>query len=69
MVVNPGSTSWVDMPASYHNRACMISFADGHSMLKKWTDSVVIAQATINTLQDPNSGDLQWLEAATTIHR
>ena len=69
MVVNPGSSSWVDMPAAFHNRGCMILFADGHSLWKKWTDSKVIAQAGNFTAQDPNSGDLAWLEGLTTIHR
>ena len=34
-------TQWtiVDFPASYHNRACGFSFADGHSEIKKWTDA------------------------------
>ncbi|MEI6357498.1 MAG: type II secretion system protein [Verrucomicrobiota bacterium] len=34
-------TLWtiVDFPASYHNRACGFSFADGHSEIKKWTDA------------------------------
>jgi prepilin-type N-terminal cleavage/methylation domain-containing protein/prepilin-type processing-associated H-X9-DG protein len=28
---------WRDLPASYHNKACGFSFADGHSEIKKWT--------------------------------
>ena len=28
----------VDFPASYHNGACGISFADGHSEIHKWID-------------------------------
>jgi prepilin-type processing-associated H-X9-DG protein len=27
---------FVDIPASYHNRACGFSFADGHSEIHKW---------------------------------
>jgi prepilin-type processing-associated H-X9-DG protein len=34
--VNTDSPQWVDYPASYHNRACGFSFADGHSEIKKW---------------------------------
>jgi prepilin-type N-terminal cleavage/methylation domain-containing protein/prepilin-type processing-associated H-X9-DG protein len=35
---NPdGSGQWGDGPASYHNGACGISFADGHSMIQKWS--------------------------------
>ncbi len=29
------STIWVDIPASYHNRAGGISFADGHAQIKR----------------------------------
>jgi prepilin-type processing-associated H-X9-DG protein len=28
--------SWIDLPASYHEGACGLAFADGHSMIKKW---------------------------------
>jgi prepilin-type N-terminal cleavage/methylation domain-containing protein/prepilin-type processing-associated H-X9-DG protein len=27
---------WTDLPASYHNGACGLSFADGHSEIHKW---------------------------------
>ena len=33
---NPDGGAWQDIPASYHNGACGISFADGHSEIKKW---------------------------------
>lgn len=34
------SQSWriVDYPASYHNGAAGLAFADGHSEIKKWAD-------------------------------
>lgn len=35
---SPSSWSWGDMPGCYHNRAAGLSFADGHSELKKWLD-------------------------------
>jgi prepilin-type N-terminal cleavage/methylation domain-containing protein/prepilin-type processing-associated H-X9-DG protein len=31
-------TAWSDLPASYHNRACGFSFADGHSEIHRWRD-------------------------------
>jgi prepilin-type N-terminal cleavage/methylation domain-containing protein/prepilin-type processing-associated H-X9-DG protein len=37
--VNVTASSWVDMPASYHNGACGYCFADGHSEIKKWLSS------------------------------
>ena len=33
-----GSEEWQDLPASYHNRVTIFSFADGHSESKKWND-------------------------------
>jgi prepilin-type N-terminal cleavage/methylation domain-containing protein/prepilin-type processing-associated H-X9-DG protein len=33
---NPGPTTIVDTPATYHNGACGFSFADGHSEIHKW---------------------------------
>lgn len=37
---NPvGATKWGDAPASYHNGAGGISFADGHSEIHKWRSS------------------------------
>src|SRR5262249_19071563 len=32
------STVWTDLPASYHNGAAGLSFADGHSEIRKWVD-------------------------------
>jgi len=31
--------NWTDLPASYHNGAGGLSFADGHSEIKKWLDT------------------------------
>src|ERR1035437_5026304 len=36
---NGGLYEWnEDLPASYHNRACGFSFADGHSEIRRWKD-------------------------------
>jgi prepilin-type N-terminal cleavage/methylation domain-containing protein/prepilin-type processing-associated H-X9-DG protein len=37
MPLNAGE--FVDIPASYHNRACGFGFADGHSEIHKWANS------------------------------
>ena len=34
-----GRHSWRNLPASYHNGAGGLSFADGHSEIRKWRDS------------------------------
>ena len=38
--------TWDDLPASYHNGACGISFADGHADIKKWRDAATIQPIT-----------------------
>jgi prepilin-type N-terminal cleavage/methylation domain-containing protein len=63
---------WVDIPASYHNGAGGLSFADGHADIKKWHDGKVLLYGKNDgptgtyIPQDPNSGDLQWLQDLTT---
>lgn len=62
------STRWVDLPASYHNGAGGISFADGHSEIKKWRDPAILNQnATpfVTPIQNPAT-DLKWLQDRTT---
>ena len=63
-------TAWTDVPASYHNRACGFSFADGHAEIKRWRDG--------NTVQpvlhiNPSAGnqkssphDMVWLQQRTS---
>ena len=60
------TTKWIDIPASYHNGAGGLSFADGHSETKKWRDSKMIAATTANVTADPNSSDLSWLQERST---
>jgi prepilin-type processing-associated H-X9-DG protein len=66
-----GDLSWVDYPATYHNRANGMAFCDGHAQIKKWTDSVVINQRTEDPPSlpaTPGCGDLAWLQSMTTVH-
>jgi prepilin-type N-terminal cleavage/methylation domain-containing protein/prepilin-type processing-associated H-X9-DG protein len=62
--------SWVDYPATYHNKAGGISFCDGHAQIKKWTDPVVLNMRTYNPTPSlpatPGNGDLAWLQNLTT---
>jgi len=68
--------SWPDVPASYHNKAGGISFADGHAQIKKWTDPAVITYGLpggptgnfVTPLQNPAT-DLNWLQALSTVHK
>ncbi|SRR5581483_7248087 len=69
-------SSWVDIPASYHNGSGGMSFADGHSALKKWIDPVVRQYGQNNgpvgnfipAGQNPPS-DLNWLQQRSTAHK
>jgi prepilin-type N-terminal cleavage/methylation domain-containing protein len=63
-------TTWRDVPATYHNDAGGLSFADGHSEIRKWTDRGVLGKLP-NTPKsfmgrDPQSDDLAWLKERTT---
>jgi len=43
----PGSEKWRNLPASYHNGAGSLSFADGHSEIHKW----MVHGPIVNTVQ------------------
>ncbi len=66
-VVQPKGTSdgWVDYPASYHNNAGGLSFADGHAEIKKWKEDAVLTFGTPKQ-KSSNGADLQWLKDRTT---
>jgi prepilin-type N-terminal cleavage/methylation domain-containing protein len=60
----------VDYPASYHNLAGGLSFADGHSEIRKWVDS-----RTVPTLSksdrpldqpSPDNKDVFWMQQRST---
>src|ERR1041385_4594609 len=36
----------IDFPASYHNNACGLAFADGHSEIRKWLDGRTVKPVT-----------------------
>jgi len=57
---------WEDVPASYHNGAGGLSFADGHSEIKKWRDSKLLTAKTSPVTSDPAASDLAWLQERST---
>jgi prepilin-type N-terminal cleavage/methylation domain-containing protein len=69
----PGNTEFLNWPASYHNGAGSLNFADGHSEIKKWRDartmpplgSVVGSGIT----PSPNNQDLVWLLQHSTARK
>jgi prepilin-type N-terminal cleavage/methylation domain-containing protein len=66
-------TAWriVDYPAGYHNRAGGLSFADGHSEIRKWVDPRTVPVLKKNTeiplnVGSANNADVFWLMERTT---
>ncbi|MEO6183576.1 MAG: type II secretion system protein [Verrucomicrobiota bacterium] len=66
---NPYVSSWVDQPATYHNGAAGVAFADGHSEIHKWVASLAArrAQKVDTTRTNPDAPatagdkDIHWL--------
>jgi prepilin-type processing-associated H-X9-DG protein len=72
MVESPAAARMIDFPASYHNGAAGISFADGHAEIRKWVDPRTKAPVRYNSnlalnVAQPNNPDIQWLSDRTTI--
>lgn len=56
-----GSERIIDIPASYHNRACGFSFSDGHSEIHKWKGGKIVVKPSYNgTLLPPSPGTLNY---------
>jgi prepilin-type N-terminal cleavage/methylation domain-containing protein len=72
----PDNANWTsftwDMPASYHNRAGVLSFTDGHAEPKRWVDPRTTPPIRRNTEQyfavipSPNNPDIVWLQERAT---
>ena len=70
---SPLSIFIVNFPASYHNQAGGITFADGHSEIKKWIDPrtrpplIKGRSVYANQRNSPHNPDMLWLMARTTV--
>jgi len=73
---SPGlQNKWVNVPSTRHGNAGGLSYADGHSEIKRWTDGVVLTQNIPNYTfpggttyaSDSNSGDNNWLEQRESV--
>ncbi len=60
----------VDYPASYHNQAGGLSFADGHSEIRKWKDPRTMPKLSKTDLPlnvaSPNNQDVLWMQLRST---
>jgi prepilin-type N-terminal cleavage/methylation domain-containing protein/prepilin-type processing-associated H-X9-DG protein len=72
-IENPTSTSaWGDLPASYHNKACGFTFADGHSEIHKWLENSTCPPVRYNYTGWPTSPpyrDVNWMIQHSTALR
>jgi prepilin-type N-terminal cleavage/methylation domain-containing protein/prepilin-type processing-associated H-X9-DG protein len=59
--------AWGNLPASYHNGAGGLSFADGHAEIKKWRDPDTLAAKIPTTPLGPN--DVPWTQLRTSAPR
>jgi prepilin-type N-terminal cleavage/methylation domain-containing protein/prepilin-type processing-associated H-X9-DG protein len=64
---SPRSIKIVDYPASYHNGAGGLSFADGHAEIKKWRDPRTApilkkGQTIPLDVASPDNNDVKWLQ-------
>ena len=71
MVESPGSARIIDFPASFHNGAGGISFADGHAEIRKWVDDRTKPPPRYNNnlqlnVASPNNADMIWLAERTS---
>jgi len=63
-----------DYPASYHNRAGGLSFADGHAEIHRWLDARTTPRvrpdtdwlSAIGATMSPNNKDIIWLQERAT---
>ena len=65
----PGTGAYVDYPATYHNSAGGLSFADGHSEIRKWRDPAITKYGKPGAPGGVAKGinDFQWLQERTTV--
>jgi prepilin-type N-terminal cleavage/methylation domain-containing protein len=68
---------WVDKPATYHNNAGGLGFADGHGEIHKWRDPNLLYYSVPFNAQEPfpatpaqpGVGDVDWLMQRSSVHK
>ena len=66
---DPAQAKLPDFPASYHNGAGGLSFADGHAEIRKWVDGRTtppVTHQTVQTVNQAGNRDVLWLWERTT---
>ena len=66
---------WTDLPASFHNQAANLVFADGHAETHRWRNASTLRPARPDGAELPfavteeDDQDWDWLMARTTVGR
>ena len=72
--VSCGQAKWVDWPGTYHNNACGLAFADGHSEIHKWKDprtkvKMVGGRGQVSQVTVTGSVDWNWIQERSSAKR
>jgi len=74
-LINPdvGANNWEDLPASYHNGAVGLTFADGHSEIHRWVTPQVKREVRFGgyggVAAGANRTDILWWKERTAVRR
>lgn len=71
---HPEQAAFYDLPGNYHGGAGGLSFADGHSEIKRWLDArttpaLAYDRASPDQFRSPNNPDIRWLQERATRRR
>jgi len=67
-----GGAQLVNLPASYHNGASGVTFADGHAEIHRWLDQRTkppLKKSFQKFIVTPNNTDLVWLQEHATSRK
>ncbi len=62
-------SQWVDYPGWYHNFACGLAFADGHSEIHKWLDATTRITQSNGRITAKGGHDYEWMRDRTSAHK
>ena len=71
--VKNGNPVWPDVPGSYHNWNCGVSWGDGHATMRKWLTSVLKIPVAFGYRNQSistgvNNADYLWWDQHTSVH-
>jgi prepilin-type processing-associated H-X9-DG protein len=63
------SATMPDKVAAFHGNASGMSFADGHSITRKWLSGIITSAGPVNSSTDPNFiKDCIWFADVTSVY-